>query len=255
MTKENNKTRRDVLKKAGGALLAIPVADSAAARDESNGSKPDNKAADDESREVVYADENVRIIKYSEHEYSIKGDYDPEERRTLMEEHVWSDNDEVSTQTHDDSTYENSAECVTVNGTNWHLYATTNAWAQADNGTLTFEGEASATSYIDCTYNYTQSVDEISISSTLGGTYNNYVSNISYAPSYSVSYEDAEATLEGSRTDESDYSIYHYKDAVVMDADSCWHDAYQDDIMTFSIDNEQHNLGNYATLDVGHCWS
>lgn len=254
MENEKSKSRRSVLKKAGGALLAIPLADSAAASDESADSKRNDEERDDESREVVYADEDVRIIKYSEHEYSIKGDYTPDERRELMKEHVWSDDDGVSTQSHEDSGYSSSSECVTVDGYDRGLRATTDAWAQADNGRLDFEGEASATSYNDCWYDYSQIVDSISISTTLGGTYKEYVTNISSDPGYDVSYGDAEATLDGSREDESSYSIYHYQGAVVMEAKSCWYDAYQDDIMTFVVHNEQHNLGNYVKLDVGHCW-
>jgi hypothetical protein len=171
-----------------------------------------------------------------------------------MREYVWSSEDGVSTQTHDDSDYNVSSQCVTVNGKDWGLVATTDAWAQADNGTLNFEGEARANSYSDCTYNYGQSVDEISITTTLGGTYKDYVTHISADYGYDVSYADAEATLDGSRTNEYSYSIYHYEGAVVMEAKSCWYDAYQDDIMTFVIDNEQHNLGNYVKHDVGHCW-
>lgn len=253
MSKEKGSTRRSVLKKAGGALLAIPVADSAAARDESADSKGNDEERDDESREVLYADEDVRLVKYDEQQYVVEGDYTPERYRELMAEYVWSDDDEMSTQTHDDEGTDSSTENVTVNGTEYNLYTYSKSWSQADNGYLTWEGKATASSYNKNWYSYP--VDKIYISTTLRGNYRKSIVNIAAAPSYTVNYDSGEATLDGSRTDTSSYSLYHYEDAVTMECQDCWYDSAQDDKMWFKIDDEDHWLGNYVGLDVGHCWT
>lgn len=244
------------MKKVGGTFLAIPIAKNAAADDESDDSKR-RDGGDDESREVLYDDEDVSVVKFNKKEYSIRGNFSSEEHRKLIEKYVWSDEDEVSTQTHSDSGSDQSAECVTINGVEWGLRGRTEAWSQADNGMLTFEGSASASSYADpyvggC-YEYSSEADEISITSTVGGTYRKNVAHISASPGYSVSYENAEATLSGSRSNESSYSLHHHEDAIVMEARDCWDGAYQDDAFEFSIENKDHVLGTYVSMDVGHC--
>lgn len=256
MKSGKNESRRSLLKKAGGALLAIPIAGSAAASEESADSKRNDEERGDESREVLYARENVRVIKYNDHEYAVKGDFTPRERRELMKEYVWSDDDdEVSTQTHDDSGSDVSSECITVNGNEWGIMGYTDAWSQASHSKLTFEGEASATSWSDCTWNYKQAVDEIYIRTTLKGEYRERIQSITAPPAYTVSWGSgiAKATLDGSRTNEYSYSLFHYEDTVVMEADDCWYWSAQDDAFRFSIENEDHWIGTYVEMDVGHC--
>jgi len=160
--------------------------------------------------------------------------------------------------THSDSDFDSSGDCVTVDGDEHGLQASSECWAKADNRDLTFEGTASATSYYDprysgCPTNYTYSIDEISVSTTLGGVYNKKTMDISAPPGYTVSYEKAEATLSDERTDEESLTLHHNEDAVHMTAQDCWQSAYQDDTMGFHFPNDTYYLGTYIELDVGHC--
>jgi hypothetical protein len=154
-----------------------------------------------------------------------------------------------------DSGSESASKCVEPDNEMEHwLYAYGDSWSKAEDTQLTFEGTASAEAYHDCLRCYESKINEISVSTTIGGTYEKDVASISYPPAYTVDREEAEATLSDSRTDAHSLTLHHSEGAVVMEAENCWHDAYQDDTMGFHFDNDTYYIGYRIDMDdVGHC--
>lgn len=112
----------------------------------------------------------------------------------------------------------------------------------------------SGSAYLDKSKDYPREVDSIEVSSTLRGLAQTRVSTISAPPSYSIDNEDRTATLPGGSDNTSSYTLHHYEGAVTMTAEDCWKGAEQDDTVTFSFNNEDHILGTFIEMDVGHCW-
>jgi len=247
----NNQKRRSVLKKAGGTLLTIPLTSGvvAGSEEESGSSEDDSGASDsDQERKIIYDKNGIRLTKIDDNNYIVEGDYSEEERKELIDEYVMN-NDGPTTQTHSDSGSDGSS--AVIDGS--HFFVTSDSWAQADNGDLTFEGTVSGSAYLDKSKDYPREVDRIEVSSTLRGLAQTRAASITVPPGYTKDKEDRTATLSGGSDNTSSHTLHHYEGAVTMTAEDCWKGAEQDDAVTFSFNNEDHILGTFIEMDIGHC--
>ena len=155
----------------------------------------------------------------------------------------------------EDSGSDNTSKCVEPEDEMEHwLYANGDSWSKAKDTQLKFEGSASAEAYYDCRRTYTSKINKISVSTTIGGTYEKDIASISAPPAYNIDRGEAEATLSDSRTDQQSLTLHHDKGAVVMECENCWHDAYQDDTMGFHFDSDTYYIGYRIDMDdIGHC--
>lgn len=252
MDDNNPVDKRSVLKTIGGALAGSLAVGSATAS-EGNGDENRSEKGDENSREVIYADEDKRLVKYDDYSYVVKGDYTEEERRELIDKYVTSHSSgDVTTMGTDDGYASSSQE---IDSTHYFI-TTTDAWAEVSGKDLTFEGTASGSSYRSAWANEPSNVNSIKVTSVLKGYAEQEAVTLSAPPSYTVSYErvTAEITTETpSGENEASRSLNHYEGAVTMEAKSCWVGAKQDDNVRFEFGGDAYFLGQAVDLNVSSC--
>lgn len=213
--------------------------------------------------EVVYAGKIGRIIQIGPHTYT----YDAKSRENyeklktkldeIVEDEQATDSDEVTTQSHSDSgSGRADFEYLGHQGV-----CTGDCTADADNGTLTFDGSASASWYGE---GYWVPDDEkvycesITITSTLQAeSENRDQSTISVPPGYTVSEEQEKATFDTGPIEQNVVSLDHNPGAITFEAGSgnCWNWAEQDDTFKFEFENGHVKFVGYNIRmnDLGHC--
>lgn len=251
MEDQNKVQKRSVLKMIGGAVAGSLAVGTAGA---SSGEDNRSEEGDENSRKVIYADEDKRLVKVGDYSYVVEGDYTEEERRNLIEEHVIEhDSDGMSTMANTDSGYASSSEEID----DTHYFITeTDAWAEVSNKDLKFEGTATGSSYRSAWANEPSNVDTIKVNSVLKGYAEQEAVTLSAPPSYTVSYERITAELTSSTPSgetEASRSLHHYDGAVTMEAKSCWVAAKQDDNVRFEFGGDAYFLGQAVDLSVSSC--
>lgn len=252
MEDNNTMQKRSVLKMLGGAIAGSVAVGSASA---TGGKGDDNRSeeGDENSRKVIYADDEKRLVKIDDFSYVVKGDYTEEERRNLIEEYVTGDRSGDVTTMGTDEGYASSSEEID----DTHYFITiTDAWAEVNGRDLTFEGTASGSSYRSAWANEPSNVNSIKVTSKLKGYAEQEAVTLSAPPSYTVSYERVTAELTTSTPSgetEASRTLNHYNGAVTMEAKSCWVGAKQDDNVRFEFGGDAYFLGQAADLNVSSC--
>lgn len=247
----NTVDKRSILKTIGGAVagsLAVGSASGSAGKDNQS------EDGDENSRKVIYADEDKRLVKVGEFSYVVEGDYTEEERRDLIDEYVTEhDSKGVSTMATSDDGYASSGESI---DDTHYLFTDTDTWAQSENRVLEFEGTATGACYRSAFTNTPNSVDNIKVTSVLKGYAEKEAASLSAPPSYTISYERITAKLTTSTPSgetEASRSLHHYDGAVTMEAQNCWVGAKQDDNVRFEFGGDAYFLGQAVDLDIITC--